>query len=666
MLTVQDRITLEQYDATKQKNGYIFGFFLLKSLYMKLIELRISNVMSFKFCDSIDDTQPIAFSNDLNVLIGENGAGKTTVLEVVNFLFKQVFLKKFRIDDANLAKEDQLQPNLVKSIVVPFNRVNAKQFRLHPNWNNKNEKQTIFLKVKLDDVDRNNIDYLLSVWPKLEPLALKYSRYTSKPKADTYNEYNAEISFNQFDINIDIKELETRNKLIGTSPFWYLEGYHFFNEIIHLYNLKNERERLKFLAPPASMIGGYRNYNAFSPSISISSSNAKTQLDGLDTEEYRRSLNANERAEPSIFKIVQLNTADKHKTLVFGSNTLDQAEEEANKSNLMRAINEKLKLIGLEARIRCVNPDTWQYTFSFIELTSGEELTDINALSSGQKAIMHLIFESYGRGEIKGGLILIDEPELHLHHQLQNEYLQIVEKIANEQSCQFILVTHSDSFVNSHTMNYIRRLALDENRSTVIFNPELTQPQKLLVQILDNTKSTRAFFGNKVVLVEGETDRYVYTEILNKMHPDKSHDVTILDVKGKGSTSTWKNFFELFGLTIFVIADLDAVFEYGYDLTTSPYRIVTKHNKKNENSKTLKEFRKEFPDYKQKINDLYHRGFYILSAGVLEDYYDPTGQGNKLTLAIDFCYEGMDEFLTNNRNPKSKELRKIFDMIVQN
>ena len=91
---------------------------------------------------------------------------------------------------------------------------------------------------------------------------------------------------------------------------------------------------------------------------------------------------------------------------------------------------------------------------------------DINSLSAGQKSIIHLIFEAYGRDDVKGGLIVIDEPEIHLHYQFQSKYLKILEDLAKEQKIQCILVTHSEGFINDNTIKYIKRFSLNEERNS--------------------------------------------------------------------------------------------------------------------------------------------------------------------------------------------------------
>lgn len=81
--------------------------------------------------------------------------------------------------------------------------------------------------------------------------------------------------------------------------------------------------------------------------------------------------------------------------------TEQECEEEANNLDFIVAINKKIKIVNLRCRVKLIDKRTWQYAFEFLDLRRGRVLSDINSLSAGQKAIIHLVFESYGRGQLK-------------------------------------------------------------------------------------------------------------------------------------------------------------------------------------------------------------------------------------------------------------------------
>ncbi|HIE50977.1 MAG TPA: ATP-binding cassette domain-containing protein [Armatimonadetes bacterium] len=74
-----------------------------------------------------------------------------------------------------------------------------------------------------------------------------------------------------------------------------------------------------------------------------------------------------------------------------------------------------------------------------IETSEGEQ-HGLDDLSSGEKQMLMLVVETL-RYAPKGGLILVDEPEVSLHPAWQRKLLYTLEQVAPE--CQIIVATHS-------------------------------------------------------------------------------------------------------------------------------------------------------------------------------------------------------------------------------
>lgn len=101
--------------------------------------------------------------------------------------------------------------------------------------------------------------------------------------------------------------------------------------------------------------------------------------------------------------------------------------------------------------------------------------------------------------------LLIEEPEAHLHPQLQNLFFNYVNKLDTEQGFQIFISSHSPTItakadlksviVLQNQMNKIHALSLTKSGLT-------GNNQKYLHKFLDVTKS-QMFFSNGVILVEG-------------------------------------------------------------------------------------------------------------------------------------------------------------------
>jgi predicted ATPase len=371
----------------------------------------------------------------------------------------------------------------------------------------------IRIEIELDNIDDANIDSLRSNHDKLKNIALLYSRTNLIISLITEKKITIDINLNYAENNFTTTFTSNGSDLV----FNYLQDYN-YKELITLYNKENPNDLIPLLHDPFILIGGYRNYHTFNPTISLQTPPAN-QFQEIRNKEFTRSINASEQSEPAIFNIVRLFVAETHFDLFSTQLDESQCELKANNLPFLISINKRLSLINLECKIRLIEKRTWEYSFEFFDTNKQRIISDINSLSAGQKAIIHLIFEAYGRSDIKGGVVIIDEPEIHLHYQFQNEYLRIIKEINREQKCQYILVTHSESLINSETIGKIKRFASDENNFTVIKSPNLPDDQKTLIKILDNSRSTYAFFSKKIVLVEGDTDRYFYKAALQLLHP---------------------------------------------------------------------------------------------------------------------------------------------------
>ena len=148
-------------------------------------------------------------------------------------------------------------------------------------------------------------------------------------------------------------------------------------------------------------------------------------------------------------------------------------------------------------------------------------LVDLDDLSSGEKAIIQLFFplvehqvnqhlaamrgaeELPARGPIA---VLMDEPELHLHPNLQAKLLDYIRAVSLREGVQFILTTHSPSIVE-HAVNeelYLLRPAeltgLEDNQLLRIANDE--ERLAVLRSVFGSTSNITAL--RTILVVEGK------------------------------------------------------------------------------------------------------------------------------------------------------------------
>lgn len=617
---------------------------------MKIKSLRISNILVFKHVADVADAEEISFDPDFNILIGQNGAGKSTVLEVINFIFRRVLFVPYNRNRDLYSQRSTIESSQKKTILAKPNGFQYyREFRLERNYDFENETQKIRIVVELDDIDKSNIELIRSNKDKLSQIVGFYSAEQMFADGEFQNEYQIDIELN------DTEKVYT--VAVSQDPgYTYLTAYNLYKEAIEIYNEENPSDLIDTLTESFALIGSYRNYNTYTPHASLGGGNtAEKQIAQIRTNEHTKSANATEGGEPSIFSLVRLRMAGECFNLITTNKNSQECELLANQLPFIKAINDKIAIVRLKVEIQLIDVSSWNFAFKFIDTKRNRVINNINSLSAGQKAIIHLVFEAYGRGGLKGGLIIIDEPEIHLHYQFQSEYLRVIEKLNAEQGCQYILVTHSEALINSETIGNVIRLSLDESSYTKINKPIVATDQKWLVKILDNKRSTHAFFGSKIILVEGDSDRYFFRAVLGEIEENLKkgfvQDITVLDINDKKKDSEWRSLFEAFGLKTYFITDLDYAWKF-YQVNPAP-KINT--------PALTASFLSDHPDVITKIDAEYANGTFVLKEGDLEMYL---GIQKDLTNVIGFCHSSLKTYLANGTNSKIRELKKIMAEIT--
>lgn len=612
--------------------------------------IKISNVMSFPYVEQIEDAESINFESGLNIIIGENGSGKSTALEVINFLFKRVIYRQFTVNEELLGRRTTITESDRKQTLSPSNQLSISGFRLDKNWYSIEKPQTIRIALRLDEIDMDNIATVRSNFAVIQHTGSSFSSHQLSDNGTVREKYIIDVTLdpnnNSFAVSHPIEPQDF--------GFTYLTDYHYIKHSIFLHNLfqNDGQDPIPTLFESFTLISSYRNYHAFSPSVSLQSSPAAQQMQAIRSKDYDRSLNATDTGEPAIFSLVRLQVAERHYNLVPSDRNIEQCESEANIIPFLGSINDRLRIVNLECKITLLERRTWDYRFEFFDIRRQQTIQDINCLSAGQKAIIHLVFEAYGRGDLKGGVVIIDEPEIHLHYQFQHEYLQVIQDLNKTQNCQYILVTHSEALINSNTINNVRRFSLDQNGHTKIYSPCLTTDEKSLIQILDNTRSTYAFFAKKVVLVEGDSDQYFFKAVLKQLFPRKEQEVAILHIGGKESFPRWTALFSAFGLVVSQIADLDYLYNLHY---------TQEQKTKLASVPAVRAFKTQHPDWQTHVVANYAKHIYILQSGDLEAHL----RINKgLQHVIEFCRDHLTAFLSNSSLPENVETHAIVNSIT--
>ncbi|MCR5411696.1 MAG: AAA family ATPase [Patescibacteria group bacterium] len=125
-----------------------------------------------------------------------------------------------------------------------------------------------------------------------------------------------------------------------------------------------------------------------------------------------------------------------------------------------------------------------------------------------------MIFALYGN-DLENGFMIIDEPELHIHPQLQKEFTLFLSQVTKEEGIQFFLSTYSALFINENNITNVYRF-INKNNNTQVYTPQMRiySDDAKLVHILKYENISKIFFVDKIIMVEGDSDLYFFSHYL--------------------------------------------------------------------------------------------------------------------------------------------------------
>jgi putative ATP-dependent endonuclease of the OLD family len=280
----------------------------------------------------------------------------------------------------------------------------------------------------------------------------------------------------------------------------------------------------------------------------------------LHNPEHTVKVKQEDGTETEIARIERFRTVMKEALSLLRTQEFDKLEK-AIKQNALRQL-------GFDPDIDTDKLDFFFAPFDTIDfykaldllVREGDFTISATQLGEGiQNALVLSILQAFEERRKKGAILLVEEPEMFLHPQMQRSLYKTLRKIG--ETNQIIYTTHSPHFVTvpDYREVLLVRKGLDSG-TTATRSPLATDAKRRekLIKELDPERN-ELFFASRLLLVEGDTEKLAFPEYGRRMTLDFDREgATIVEVGGKRNLPEFVAIAASFRIPTGVVYDEDA------------------------------------------------------------------------------------------------------------
>lgn len=236
-------------------------------------------------------------------------------------------------------------------------------------------------------------------------------------------------------------------------------------------------------------------------------------------------------------------------------------------------------------------------------------------------------------------VLFIEEPEAHLHPQMQMVFIRKIKDYINNKgwNVQIVITTHSSQILSDSDFTSIRYFEISEkhcvtvrsmNEFIYMQNEEAKDDKDRLeginfLQIYMNLGICNLFFADKIIMVEGTTERMLLPKLIKNDSELSSQYISIMEVGG-AYAHIFENLIKFINIRTLIITDIDSVIKTikpdknGVDRTVYPACRVETPNAQTSNNVLKKWLPKETSitnlllcNNNDKINNLFRVAYQI-------------------------------------------------------
>lgn len=510
---------------------------------MLLRKLAVTNARSFLH------RAELVLDGQISIIIGPNGGGKTNLLDIIVISIRRHLQSSFYFAQ---------QPTTANPNNHTYAHNDTTHMALEKHSLGKNVQQIIEISI---EVTARDVENMKSIFTDLSDINGILGDYPGFPIDFVSGWGNTAV------VSGDIIEFTITDGHTSFHPS--PANIHFFDYIHNFENLNFLRSKLSLspLTSPILYLPINRSQSGIQSSVS---------LGGFNEPEQKRQIAGTYSRQPtSLMALAVGKLAMKRRLLELeGNRDIDDLLRDTPELTTLTTL---LSSLGYEWSLKCINAGNNQY--DLILKKQGISF-DLAAASSGERELFNYIFSIFVLN-IRDALIVVDEPELHLHPRWQTILLNIFETLALSTGNQFLLATHSAAFVSPQSIQYISRVFSQEQNSNIKrLSGENLPEMKHLFNIINSQNNEKIFFADKVILVEGISDRIIFDAIISTSEKKTPKVIEIIEIGGKGFFAAYKKTLDACGIEFSRIADLDYIEQVGSQELRALFKLNSNEIKK--------------------------------------------------------------------------------------
>ncbi|MEK7584142.1 MAG: AAA family ATPase [Patescibacteria group bacterium] len=237
-------------------------------------------------------------------------------------------------------------------------------------------------------------------------------------------------------------------------------------------------------------------------------------------------------------------------------------------------------------------------------------------------------------------IVMIDEPEIHLHPALIKKLLKA---LMSQTTNQIIATSHSPLMIKASNLHEVYRVLKNEQGSHVysMSIDHRSIDRKRLVQEL-NADNLEMFFADKVLVVEGVSDRILMRGLIDRFYTG-TDEIKVIYTHGKSNIDVYIDLMSVFHIPYVVMLDLDALPALADQYHLQTDRIGARGQR-------------------GMIEALRERHIYVLDNGTIERNY-PRAYQRKDSKPLSALYAAANITPQEYRSPSMRNLREIIEAL---